>query len=86
VIPNVDSNVESQEKCEKCDWGIEKAMQYILLDLRILEYGEDESDADKTGFLPSMINVQQDELKSEDFSDIMTNRFISERGNYHFIF
>ena len=86
VIPKVDSNVESQEKCEKCDWGIEKTMQYILLDLRILEYGEDDSDADKTGFLPSMINVQQDELKSEDFSSIMTNRFISERGNYHFIF
>ena len=86
VIPKVDSNVESQEKCEKCDWGIEKTMQYILLDLRILEYGEDDSDADKTGFLPSMINVQQDELKSEDFSGLMTNRFIPERGNYHFIF
>ena len=86
VIPKLDSNVESQEKCEKCDLGIEKAMQYILLDLRILDYGVNDSDADKTGFLPKMINVQQDELKSEDFSSIMTNRFISERGNYHFIF
>ena len=86
VVPNIDSKIESQEKCEKCDWGILKEMQYILLDLRILEYSEEESDTDKTGFLPSMITVSQEELKSEDFSDIITNRFISERGNYHFIF
>ena len=85
-IPKLDSNLENQEKCEKCDWGIVKNMQYILLDLRILEYSEEESDSDKTGFLPSMISVLQEELKSEDFSDIITNRFISERGSYHFIF
>ena len=80
------SNVEKNYLCEKCDIGIEKNMQYILLDLRILEYGENDDDTDKTGFLPSMISVPQDELKSEDFSNIMRNRFISERGNYHFIF
>jgi hypothetical protein len=85
-IKKIDSNIESQEKCEKCDWGIEKTMQYILLDLRILDYGEDESDSDKTGFLPSMINVPQEELKSDDISSIMTNRFLLERGDYHFIF
>ena len=49
-------------------------------------YSDEESDSDKTGFLPSMISVLQEELKSEDFSEIITNRFISERGNYHFIF
>jgi len=87
VIPNIDSNVESQEKCEKCDWGIEKTMQYILLDLRILDYGkEEESETDRTASIPCLITVQQDELKSDDFPDIMTNRFISERGNYHFVF
>ena len=85
-LEKLDSNLENMEKCEKCDLGIEKTMQYILLDLRILEYSEDESDADKTGFLPCMVNVEQEELKSEDFSNIMTNRFIQERGNYHFIF
>ena len=85
-IPKLDSKLESQEKCEKCDWGIMKTMQYILLDLRILEYSEEESDLDKTGFLPSMISVLPEELKSDDFSEIITNRFISERGNYHFIF
>ena len=80
------SNVEKNYFCEKCDLGIEKNMQYILLDLRILEYSEDDDETDKTGFVPSMISVSQEELKSEDFSDIMTNRFNSVRGTYHFIF
>ena len=86
LIPDIDSNLETQEKCEKCDMNIEKTMQYILLDLRILEYDENDSDFDKTGFLPSMISVEQEELKSEDFASIMTSRFNPERGNYHFIF
>jgi len=72
--------------CEKCDMKIDKKMKHILLDLRILNYGEEEDDTEKTGFLPMMINVDQDELKSEDFSKIITNRFLMERGNYHFIF
>ena len=78
--------LDKNHLCEKCDMKIKKDMKYILLDLRILQYGEDEDDTDKTGFLPMMINVSQEELKSEDFSNIMTNRFITERGNYHFIF
>ena len=72
--------------CEKCDMKIEKKMQNILLDLRILKYDEKDDDTEKTGFLPMMINVDQDELKSEDFSKTITNRFLVERGNYHFIF
>ena len=80
------SNIEKNYFCEKCDLGIDKNMQYILLDLRILEYGENDDDTLKTGFLPSMISVPQEELKSEDFSNIIKNRFMSVRGNYHFIF
>ena len=72
--------------CEKCNMKINKNMQYILLDLRILNYGEEDDDTQKTGFLPMMINVDQDELKSEDFSKTITDRFTVERGNYHFIF
>ena len=83
---NALETLDSKHLCEKCDMKIEKNMKYILLDLRILQYNEDEDDTDKTGFLPMMINVSQEELKSEDFSNIMTNRFITERGNYHFIF
>ena len=80
------SKEDKNHLCEKCDMKIKKEMKYILLDLRILQYNEDEDDTDKTGFLPMMINVSQEDLKSEDFSNIMTNRFITERGNYHFIF
>lgn len=65
---------------------IEKKMNYILLDLRILNYDEEDDDTEKTGFLPMMINVDQNELKSEDFNKITTNRFMNERGNYHFYF
>ena len=78
-------NLESHI-CEKCDMKIEKKMKNILLDLRILKYDEKDDDTEKTGFLPMMINVDQDELKSEDFSKIITNRFLVERGIYHFIF
>jgi hypothetical protein len=63
-------------------------MNFFLLDLRILEYGvnKEENESDKTGYLPKMINVDQEELKSEDINDIITNRYINERGKYHFIF
>ena len=78
---NLDSHI-----CEKCNMKIEKNMQHILLDLRILKYDETDDDTEKTGFLPMMIAVDQDELKSEDFCKIITDRFLVERGNYHFIF
>ena len=74
--------------CEKCDMKIEKKIKYILLDLRILQYGgnEEDDEAGKTGILPNMINVDQEELKSQDFSRVLTDRFVPERGLYHFIF
>jgi hypothetical protein len=75
-------------KCEKCDMKVQKNMNFFLLDLRILEYGVDkeENESDKTGYLPKMINVDQEELKSEEIDDIITKRYINERGKYHFIF
>ena len=75
-------------KCENCDLKIEKKMKFFLLDLRILEYGlnKEENDSDKTGYLPLMINVNQDELKSEDINEIISKRYINERGLFHFIF
>ena len=71
--------------CEKCEMKIKKEMENILLDLRILNSDEDEDD-EKTGILTKMIRVDQDELKSEDFSKIISNRFLGERGLYHFVF
>jgi hypothetical protein len=84
-ILNFEKNMK-KHICEKCDMKIEKKMNYILLDLRILNYDEEDDDTEKTGFLPMMINVDQNELKSEDFNKITTNRFMNERGNYHFYF
>ena len=74
--------------CEKCDMKIKKNIKYILLNLRILQYGgnENDDDLDKIGSLPNMIDVDQEELKSPNFSSVITDRFVPERGLYHFIF
>ena len=87
-VLNFQNNLLYNHFCEKCDMKINKNIQYILLDLRILQYGGNEKDDefDKTGSLPNMINVDQDELKSPDFSRVITDRFVPERGLYHFIF
>ena len=83
---------ESEEikdyKCEKCDLKINKNMKFFLLDLRILEYGlnKEENESDKTGYLKLMINVDQEELKSEDIDNTISQRYINERGQYHFVF
>ena len=84
----VDNISKKDYKFEKCDLKIEKKMKFFLLDLRILEYGlnKEENESDKTGYLPLMINVNQDELKSEDINEIISKRYINERGLYHFIF
>ena len=73
-------------KCEKCDMKIEKEIQYILLDLRILEYGSFEKENEKTGFLPTMIMVEQKELKNENFAELINQRFEKDKGNFHFVF
>ena len=67
--------------CEKCDMKIEKKIKYITLDLRIKN---DEND--RTWVLPNVIDVDKKELLSPDFSRVITDRFIPERGLYHFIF
>jgi len=71
------------KKCEYCDMKIKKDLNYILLDLRILEYeGQDE----KTGFLPRVIKVEQKLLNSESFTDSMLQRFNDDKGKSHLIF
>ena len=85
TIMKFQDNLINNHICEKCDMHIEKNMKYVLLDLRILEYGKDNENI-KTGFLPKMVNVDQEELKSEDFNEIISDRFVSERGLFHFIF
>ena len=73
-------------KCEHCTMKIFKRIPFILLDLRILEYGTFEDEDEKTGFLPKMIMIPQNELKLDDFPEMITERFIPDKGNFHFVF
>ena len=74
---------DNLKKCELCDMKIKKDLNYILLDLRILEFEDQE---EKTGFLPKVIKIEQKLLKSKYFADTMIQRFNDEKGKYHFIF
>ena len=76
-----ESDTRKRHICEKCDMKIIKDIKYIMLDLRIKN---DESD--KTWFLPNVFEVEKKELLSPDFSRVITDRFIPERGFFHFIF
>ena len=75
-------------KCEKCHMNIQKKLDFILIDLRILEneLNKDKNIKEQTGFLPKMINLSQEELKSEELNEILADKYIEERGKYHFIF
>ena len=71
------------KKCEYCDMNLKKDLNYILLDLRILEFeGQDE----KTGFLPRVIKIEQKALNDENFTNSMVERFTEDKGNNHLIF
>ena len=67
--------------CEKCDMKIKKDIKYILLDLRIKN-----QESIYTGILRSVVEVAKEELLSPEFSKIIIDRFLPERGFYHFIF
>ena len=73
--------------CEKCTMKLEKNLKYFLFDLRMRQ-NDGEININETGFLPQekKINISQEELKSLDFSSIITNRFLNQRGIYHFIY
>ena len=75
--------IDQHHICEKCTMKIEKDMNSLLFDLRIKQFNEIDN---KTGSLPGKINITQEELKSLDFDKMITERYLNERGNYHFIF
>ena len=70
--------------CEKCDMNIEKELDYILIDLRMTENKEDKMERD--GFWQKIIELNQDELKSEEINEILAEKYIDLRGKCHFIF
>ena len=81
-----DEDYYKDHKCEHCKMKLFKRIPFVLLDLRILEYGTFEDEDERTGFLPKMIMIPQNELKMDDFPEKITDRFIPDRGNYHFVF
>ena len=85
-----DELVEKKEQnnykflCEKCDMKIEKELNYILVDLRMIENKEEKMDRDD--FWTKVIEVNQEELKSEEINEILAEKYIDQRGKFHFIF
>jgi hypothetical protein len=75
---------DDYNRCEKCEMKIEKKLDYIMIDLRISENKEDKMERDI--FWKKFIELNQDELMSEDINDILAEKFREERGKYHFIF
>jgi hypothetical protein len=82
----LNNNFFKNYKCPHCDKKIDKRMKYILLDLRILEFETFDNEKEKTPFMPQMITIEQNELKSIDFLEKITKRFLKDKGTYHFIF
>ena len=79
-------SIHFKANCEHCDMKIEKDINYILFDLRILEKGKFESNNEKTGFLPQMIMIKQKEINDDNLINTINNRFSEVKNKYHFIF
>ena len=70
--------------CPHCETKSNKKLKYMILDLRILN--DIENEKEKKPFLPQMIMIEQEELKLPTFSEKITERFLKDKGFYHFIF
>ena len=88
---NDDDNINKNNKnnnnieCEFCNFYVTNKLNYIIIDLRILEFGTFEEENEKTGFLPQMIMLEQKELKDENLAENLTERFEKDKGLYHII-
>ena len=74
--------LDQNHLCEKCNMKLEKNFKFFLFDLRMYQT----QDYNSTGALPTKIPISQEELKSLDFSQNLTQKFVNKRGTYHFIF
>ena len=70
--------------CEKCDMKIEKQLNYVLIDLTMTENKEYKMDKDR--FWKKVIEINQEELKSEEINEKLAEKLIEQRGKYHFNF
>ena len=79
-----DTKENNKILCEKCDMNIEKVLNYVLVDLRMIENKEDKMEIN--GFWTKVMPLNQDILKSEEINDIIADKFLEERGKRHFMF
>ena len=79
-----DTKENNKILCEKCDMNIEKILNYVLVDLRMIENKEDKMEIN--GFWTKVMPLNQDILKSEEINDIIADKFLEERGKRHFMF
>ena len=82
---NINKNIKNNINCEFCKYYLTNKLNYIIIDLRILEFGTFEEENEKTGFLPQMIMLEQKELKDENLAENLTERFKKDKGLYHII-
>ena len=82
---NINKNIKNNINCEFCKYYLTNKLNYIIIDLRILEFGTFEEENEKTGFLPQMIMLEQKELKDENLPENLTERFKKDKGLYHII-
>ena len=82
---NINKNIKNNINCEFCKYYLTNKLNYIIIDLRILEFGTFEEENEKTGFLPQMIMLEQKELKDENLAENLTERFQKDKGLYHII-
>ena len=82
---NINKNIKNNINCEFCKYYLTNKLNYIIIDLRILEFGTFEDENEKTGFLPQMIMLEQKELKDENLPENLTERFKKDKGLYHII-
>ena len=70
----------NKKLCEHCDIKQDKQIISVVLDLRITQRGTNEA-----GFLPKMIQIHQEELKQNNINKTITERFMPDKDNIHFI-
>ena len=85
INKNNNNSNNNKINCEFCNFYLTNKLNYIIIDLRILEFGTFEDENEKTGFLPQMIMLEQKELKDENLAENLTERFQKDKGLYHII-
>ena len=73
--------------CEHCKQKIKKDIQYIFLDLRVLDYKKkhDINHIDASGLIPKLISIPANELDNNNVIQEFINRFTEDKSLYHFV-